>query len=175
MIKVRQPTYKPYSIGTRMRSKPQPKVTLPPEPVRKYDVNYTPTGDILYAGQPVGNVLQTNIFDIGEDAWLENWAIQNGVALQPNPDWVPEGDLLLPAKDSEIDMNSSSLLKTFGASENDLDKNKGGISGAKSLLPLTPGNSVRGLEAASLDKWSEDKNGYGRGFEADSLSPFLRK
>ena len=161
---------------------------LGPAPVaapRKYNVNYSDTGNIVYGGQTIGNLLYSDLVDVGEDKWLENWAKNNQVELLPNSDWISHQgkqkntntiNAPLPQITDKVDPSEQSLIGSLGVSakERSFDKpQESTLSGLKQLMPLNTQINLRGLD--EVQKWQDSGEGYGKGFEPSSLNPFFGK
>lgn len=56
---------------------------------KKYNVVYDGQGNAIYQGQIIGNMFTDGVGrEISEENYLENWAKQNNITIQPNSNWL---------------------------------------------------------------------------------------
>ena len=159
--------------------------TPAPAPIpKKYNIGYTNTGNIVYGGQTIGNLLYSDLVDIGEDVWLENWAKNNGIELLPNSEWLSingqqrntSTSKLQHAATDRIDPSEQSLIDSMGVSAQERSSDKpqeSTLSGLKALMPLDAPVNLGSLD--QVQQWQDSQQGYGKGFEPSALNPFFEK
>lgn len=152
---------------------------------RKYNLSYALNGDIAYNGKTVGNILFSNLLDVGEDTWLENWAKKNGVEISPTDSWLSyQGKQTTTAgknypmstSPGKLDPSEASLTQSFNISSQNRNSKKMGdlaLNGLKTMSVLH--NNLQGLD--KIKKWQKDTQKYGNegGFESSAINPFFTK
>jgi len=154
--------------------------------VRKYKINYDSNGDIYYGGRNIGNLLYTDLIDLGEDVWLENWAKQNKVDLTPSTAWInanQKQDYGMGQKPQQqitpvdkVDPTEESLINSMAITEQQRSSDKpqeNFLSGLANMNPLNTQVNLPGIN--ELGKWQDSPQGYGKGFEPGNINPFFTK
>jgi hypothetical protein len=160
-----------------------PEVQTPP---RKYEINYDNDGNIFYNGNNIGNLLYTNLIDLGEDVWLENWAKQTKVDLTPSTAWInasQQQDFGMGGKQAtqitpvdKVDPTEDSLVASMGVSGQQRASDKpqeSFLNGLSDMNPLTTEVQLPGIN--ELNKWQDNPEGYGKGFAPGNINPFFTK
>lgn len=151
------------------------------QPVRKYNIQYGPNGELYYNGAQFGNYYTSNVFDVGEDRFLENWAKTNQIELQPSPDWLDQQRQqqlrLRSSEDRESDIGEQSVMKTFSVPEGQRESEKPGaevdIASLGKVQPLTQYTATQGMvNPVSQDV---DTQEFAKGPWAGDLNPYFRK
>lgn len=154
--------------------------------IRKYELNYDTNGDIYYGGRNIGNLLYTDLIDLGEEVWLENWAKQNKVDLTPSTAWInanqkqdygmgqrPQQQI---APVDKVDPTEESLVKSMAITDQQRASDKpqeNFLSGLANMNPLNTQVNLPGVN--ELGKWQDNPEGYGKGFEPGNINPFFTK
>ena len=152
---------------------------------QKYGISYGNNGNILYGGKTIGNLLYTDLIDVGEDQWLENWAKKSGIKLTPNVEWLSHQgkqknfspkNIPLQQNGDRINPSEQTLINSLGISSKERNQEQpqeSSLSGLKQLMPLNSPINLRGLN--EIQKWQDNVQGYGKGFELSALNSFFRK
>ena len=147
------------------------------KPVKKYNLSYGQNGEIFYNGANVGNYYTSNIFEIGEERYVENWAKQNSVDLQPSIEWVQQNRTPLRKEDRESDVAEQNVMKTFNVSDQARNTEKPGaqvdIASMGNMQPLTQNTATQTMDKPITQ--NVDNQQYGKGFAPETLNPFFRK
>lgn len=152
----------------------------PVQPAKKYNVSYGQNGEVFYNGATVGNYYTSNIFEIGEDRFVENWARENGVELQPTIEWAQQNQSsMLPVRkeNREADISEQGMMQTFGVTDAQRNTSKPGaemnFNAPAGMLPMTQYTATQGMDQQTNQ--NVDTQSYGKGFSPDQLNPFFKK
>lgn len=154
----------------------------PVQPVKKYNIQYGQNGEIFYNNAIAGNYYTSNIFEIGEDRFLENWAKQNEFDLQPSQEWIEQQNQLqknrIPIRSQEEregDVSEQNVMQTFGVSDQQRNSAKPGaelnFNAPAGMKPMTSFTANQGF----TDQFSQnsDVEGSKQGFAPQNLNPFF--
>lgn len=151
-----------------------------PAPIRKYNISYGNNGEIYYNGANIGNYYTSNIFEVGEDRFVENWAKENNFELQPNNEWIDQYNqnrIPLRKEERDSDVSEQGMMQTFGVSDAQRNTAKPGaemsFNAPAGMQPLTQFTATKGMDQPINQ--NVDTQQYGKGFAAENLNPFFRK
>ncbi len=156
------------------------QVALSPTPeakAKKYNLQFGQNGEMFYNGAQVGNYYTSNVFEVGEDRYLENWAKENQVDLQPSIEWVQQNRIPLRKEQREADVSEQNVMQTFGVSDQARNTEKPGadvnLGQMGNIKPMTQYTATQGMDQP-INK-NVDTQEYAKGPFAETLNPFFRK
>lgn len=153
----------------------------PVGPIKKYNIQYGQNGEIFYNGAIAGNYYTSNIFEIGEDRFLENWAKQNEIDLEPSQEWIAQQnkmqERMIPIRnkdDRDSDVSEQNITQSFNVS--DQQRNAVGPGQKLDLAPkgMTPQTSYTATQGINTTvNENLDSQGKNQGFAPENLNPFF--